>query len=57
MQVNGKVRGRITVPAEAAEEAVVAVAKANANVVRHIDGAQLRKTIVVPGKLVNLVVG
>ena len=57
VQVNGKVRGRITVPAEAAEEAVVAVAKANANVARHIDGAQLRKTIVVPGKLVNLVVG
>ena len=57
VQVNGKVRGRITVPAEAAEEAVVAVAKANANVARHIDGAQLRKTIVVPGKLINLVVG
>jgi len=57
VQVNGKVRGRITVPAAASEEQVVDEAKANANVARHLDGASLRKTIVVPGKLVNLVVG
>ncbi|MCY4058087.1 MAG: class I tRNA ligase family protein, partial [Gammaproteobacteria bacterium] len=57
VQVNGKVRGRIDVPADADEESVVAAAKANENVARYLDGAALRKTIVVPGKLVNLVVG
>ncbi len=57
VQVNGKVRGRVAVDAEAEEEAVVAAAKANDNVARYLDGATLRKTILVPGKLVNLVVG
>ena len=57
VQVNGKVRGRIGVPADADEESVVAAAKANENVARYLDSGALRKTIVVPGKLVNLVVG
>ncbi len=57
VQVNGKVRGRITVAVDLAEADVIAAAKANENVARHLDGKQLRKTIVVPGRLVNLVVG
>ena len=56
VQVNGKVRGRITVAADATEDAVVAAAKSNVNVARYLDGSVLRKTILVPGKLVNLVV-
>ena len=57
VQVNGKLRGRLTVDAHAEEAAVVAAAKQHANVARHLKGRQLRKTIVVPGRLVNLVVG
>ncbi|MDE0420263.1 MAG: leucine--tRNA ligase [Gammaproteobacteria bacterium] len=57
VQVNGKVRGRVAVAADADEASVVAAAKANDNVARYLDGGALRKTIVVPGKLVNLVVG
>ena len=56
VQVNGKLRGRIAVPAEADEEAVVAEALADSNVTRFIDGKPIRKTIVVPGRLVNVVV-
>ena len=57
VQVNGKVRGRIDIPADADEESVVDAAKANENVARYLADGVLRKTIVVPGKLVNLVVG
>ena len=57
VQVNGKVRGQVTVAADADDAALVAAAKANANVARYLDEGVLRKTIVVPGKLVNLVVG
>ncbi|MFP5504830.1 MAG: leucine--tRNA ligase, partial [Gammaproteobacteria bacterium] len=56
VQVNGKVRGRVTVPAEADNAAVEAVALADANVQRFIDGKPVRKLIVVPKKLVNIVV-
>ena len=56
VQVNGKVRGRLTVDAQADEAAIVAAAKRNENVARYLDGARLRKTILVPGRLVNLVV-
>jgi leucyl-tRNA synthetase len=54
-QVNGKVRGKLQVPAEAGREAVEAAALANENVQRHIEGKTVRKVIVVPGKLVNIV--
>ncbi len=54
-QVNGKVRGKIQVPAEADREAVEAAALANANVQRFVEGKTVRKVIVVPGKLVNIV--
>ncbi len=56
VQVNGRTRGRVRVAADADEPAVVAAAKAHDNVARHLAGATLRKTVVVPGRLVNLVV-
>ncbi|MBI5611995.1 MAG: leucine--tRNA ligase [Gammaproteobacteria bacterium] len=56
VQVNGKLRGRVRVPAGAPDDAVRAIALADANVARHIAGKPLKKAIVVPGKLVNLVV-
>ena len=57
VQVNGKLRARLTMEADAPEDAMVAAAKGNANVARHLQGVELRKTIVVPGRLVNLVAG
>ena len=56
LQVNGKLRGRVNVPANASQEEVQAIALADENVVRHMDGKPIRKVIVVPGKLVNIVV-
>jgi leucyl-tRNA synthetase len=56
VQVNGKVRGRVIVAAGADEATVIAAALAEANVAVHIDGKDLRKTIVVPGRMVNLIV-
>ena len=57
VQVNGKVRGKVTVPADASKEAIEATALADANVLRFIEGQTVRKVIVVPGRLVNVVVG
>jgi leucyl-tRNA synthetase len=57
VQVNGKLRGSITVAADADEEAVLGLAKADENVARHLEGKVLRREIYVPGKIVNLVVG
>jgi leucyl-tRNA synthetase len=56
VQVNGKVRARVEAPAEAPQEDLLALAKGNENVAKYLDGAQIVKEIVVPGKLVNLVV-
>ncbi|MBI5462247.1 MAG: leucine--tRNA ligase [Gammaproteobacteria bacterium] len=56
VQVNGKVRGRVKVPAEADNATVEALAKADENVQRFIEGKPIRKLIVVPKKLVNIVV-
>ena len=55
IQVNGKLRGQIEVPASATREEVEASARANENVVRFTEGLTIRKVIVVPGKLVNIV--
>ena len=57
VQVNGKLRGKISVARDAAKDAVEAAALAEQNVVKHIAGKTVRKVIVVPGKLVNIVVG
>lgn len=55
LQVNGKVRGRLTVPAEATKEELENIAMADANVQAHIGDATVRKVICVPGRLVNIV--
>jgi leucyl-tRNA synthetase len=57
VQVNGRVRDRFEVAADLPEEELVARAQASPKVQAHLDGKQIRQTIVVPGKLVNLVVG
>ncbi len=56
VQINGKVRGRITVPADADAAAVEAAAMADAAVISAIGGAAVRKLIVVPGRIVNIIV-
>ncbi|MDH1280920.1 leucine--tRNA ligase [Pseudomonas chengduensis] len=55
VQVNGKLRGQIIVAASASREEVEAAARANENVLRFTEGLSIRKVIVVPGKLVNIV--
>jgi len=57
VQVNGKVRDRLQVPADLPEEELVALAKESPKVQAQLDGGEIRQTIVVPRKLVNLVVG
>jgi leucyl-tRNA synthetase len=56
VQVNGKLRDRLQVPAGIGEEELVALARASERVRAHLDGGEPRKTIVVPRKLVNFVV-
>jgi leucyl-tRNA synthetase len=56
VQVNGKVRGRVSVAADADREAVQASVMAEDNVLRHIGDKPVKKFILVPGKLVNIVV-
>ena len=56
VQVNGKLRGRITVPSDAGEADVVAAALADPQVQAHLGGRPVRKQVVVPGRMVNLVV-
>ena len=55
IQVNGKLRGHIEVAASASREEVEAAARANEGVLRFTEGLSIRKVIVVPGKLVNIV--
>jgi leucyl-tRNA synthetase len=57
VQVNGKVRGQVDVAKDSEKDAILALAKADANVQRHLEGKTVRKEIVVPNKLVNIVVG
>ena len=56
IQVNGKRRGEISVPKDMPKDEVEALALAEPNVARTIDGAPVRKVIVVPGRIVNIVV-
>jgi leucyl-tRNA synthetase len=56
VQVNGKVRDRLVVPTDLPEEELVARAKESPKVQAHLNGGEIRQTIVVPRKLVNLVV-
>jgi leucyl-tRNA synthetase len=57
IQVNGKVRDRVQVAADTPEEELVELARSSERVQAHLDGKEIRQTIVVPRKLVNLVVG
>ena len=56
LQVNGKLRGRLTVAADAAREAIEQAALASPEVKRFAEGRLVKKVIVVPGRLVNVVV-
>ena len=56
IQINGKLRGEINVPAETPKSEIEAAALANPDAQRFIDGKPVRKIIVVPKKLVNIVV-
>jgi len=56
VQVNGKLRGRVSVPVSAEEAVVREAALADEHVRKFVDGKPVRKVIVVPGKLVNVVV-
>ena len=55
IQVCGKLRGKLSVARDASNEDVERAALAEANVLKHIEGKTIRKVIVVPGKLVNVV--
>jgi leucyl-tRNA synthetase len=56
IQINGKLRGSVEVPRTAAEAEVREKALALPNVAKHLEGKTVRKVIVVPGKIVNIVV-
>jgi leucyl-tRNA synthetase len=56
LQVNGKLRGKLVVPAGADKDAIEAAARAAPEVVRLAAGAPVKKVVVVPGRLVNVVV-
>jgi leucyl-tRNA synthetase len=56
VQVNGKLRGRVTVPSAATKEQIESAALADDNVQKWLDGKSPKKVIVVPGKLVNVVI-
>ena len=56
VQVNGKLRSKLTMPAGASKEDMEKAALSDAKVAEHIDGKKVRKVVVVPGKLVNVVV-
>jgi leucyl-tRNA synthetase len=56
VQVNGKLRGKVTVPADAGEELIKERALADANVQNFTAGRQIAKIVYVPGRLVNVVV-
>ena len=57
VQVNGRVRGTVSVPVGASEEAAVAAAQAEANVARHLEGREVRRVVHIPDRLLNFVVG
>ncbi len=57
VQVNGKVRDRMQASVAASEEELIELARSSARAAPYLEGKQVRKTIVVPRKLVNLVVG
>ncbi|MCB9684100.1 MAG: leucine--tRNA ligase [Alphaproteobacteria bacterium] len=57
VQVNGKLRGNIHVAPDADKDSVLAAARAESSVAKYLDGVTIRREVVVPGRLVNFVVG
>jgi leucyl-tRNA synthetase len=57
LQINGKVRGKIELPAGASRDDLERAALADPQVIRHLEGKQVRKIVVVPGRLVNIAAG
>ena len=57
VQVNGKLRGKICVGRDTPKDEVEKLALAEPNVAKHLDGKTIRKVVVIPGKLVNVVAG
>ncbi|MEE9330132.1 MAG: class I tRNA ligase family protein, partial [Parvularculaceae bacterium] len=57
IQINGKKRGELEVPAEADKTKIEKLAMASDVVQRHIEGKTIRKVIIVPGRIINIVVG
>lgn len=56
VQINGKLRATLQVPNNSSEETVIASATANTKIAAFIDGLSIKKTIYIPGKLVNIVI-
>jgi leucyl-tRNA synthetase len=56
LQVNGKLRGNISVPADADKAAIEALALASDTAQKYLEGQSPKKVVVVPGRLVNIVV-
>ena len=57
VQVNGKLRGKVLAPVDADDKAIEAIAKLDENVAEHLEGKTVRKVIVIPQRLINIVVG
>jgi leucyl-tRNA synthetase len=57
VQVNGKVRGRVTVPADTPEAELQQIALADPQIKKHLEGRTVRKVIVAAGRLINIVIG
>ena len=55
VQVSGKVRAKLTVPADISRDELERLAMEDQNVKRHLEGKTVAKVIVVPGKLINIV--
>jgi len=56
VQVNGKVRARVTMPAEVSESDAVALAKADPAIAALLDGKSIKKVVWVAGKILNLII-
>jgi leucyl-tRNA synthetase len=56
LQINGKLRGALVVPAEATKQEIEAMALSCEDFVKHAEGASAKRVIVVPGRLVNVVI-
>ena len=57
VQVNGKVRAQVQVPADADAATLEAAARADEKIAGYLDGAAVRRVVAVPGRLVNFVLG